>query len=121
MVDYRGLPADLPPAAAAGEVDELVGFDVREAECARSGLDLVGLLGVDDAGGAVGEEAVSQGDGFAAGGSDGAEVGDAVDDGEVGDPECPRQLPLGLSLPLPLPLPLPLRGRRGGRRETRRA
>ena len=44
VVDDRGVPADLPQAAAAGEVDELVGFNVGEAERGRGGVDLVGLL-----------------------------------------------------------------------------
>ena len=88
VVDDRGVAADLPQAASLGEVDELVGFDVGETERGLGCFDLVGFLGVDDAGGAVREEALGEGDGFAAGGSDGAEVGDAVHDGDVRDAEC---------------------------------
>ena len=69
-----------------GEVDELVGLDVGQAERGGGGGDAVSFLGVDDPGGAVGQESLGQRDGFEAGGADGAEVGDPVHDGRGSPP-----------------------------------
>jgi hypothetical protein len=49
VVDDRRVAPDLPQSASTRQVDELLSFDVSQAERRRGGLDLVGLLGVDDA------------------------------------------------------------------------
>ena len=65
----------------------------------RYRVDLVGVRRTDDPRGAVSEQAASQGDGLAAGITHGAEVAEAMNHGQVGDPPCPRQLPVGLHPP----------------------
>ena len=52
-------------------------------------LCLAALLGVDDPGRAVGEQAEGEVPGADAGVADGVEVGQPVDDHQVGDPQAP--------------------------------
>lgn len=92
VVDDGGVPANSPQSATAGKVDQLVGFDVGQPKGGGREIHLVRLLGVDDPGGAVGQQSLGERDGFRSGGAHGAEVGDSVDDSEVGDTEGSREL-----------------------------
>ncbi len=96
MADDEGALPDPPEAFAALEVGELCAFGTGEAKECRGVVGFAGLLLVGDLGGAVAEEAAGEGSGLTVVVADGVEVGEPVDDEEVGDAESSRELPLGL-------------------------
>ncbi len=99
VVDQVGAGGQLPqPCAARQHRDHLA---LRDGQAQRSGSssELVGFLPVDDAGRAVGEQSVGDRAPGGAGRGDGVEIGQAVQDQQVGDAVGARQLPLRLHPP----------------------
>ena len=98
VLDDGGVPGDLPEGAAFGEAAEELGFAGVEAEEVAGVGELVAGLAEQHPGLGVGEQA--HGD-FGGGGAVvglGAQVGEAVHDGEVGDAVVAAELPAGLEV-----------------------
>lgn len=91
MLHDGGALGDSPQRPASGEAGEDLGFHGGEAEEVFGFGDLVGGLAEQDAGLGVGEEAHGDFGGGGAVAGLGAEVGDAVGDGDVGDPIRPSE------------------------------
>ncbi len=96
VADDEGALVDPPESFALGEFGELVDLDGGEAEEFAGGLGFVEGFVVEDAGGGVGEESLGEASGLGAGVADGVEVGEAVDDHEVGEAPGAGEFPVGL-------------------------
>ena len=75
VLDDKGSVADAPQSLPDPECGEQVAFGLAEPERRCGGRELVGLLSVDDARGAVRQESLGEGACLAVGVSDGIEVG----------------------------------------------
>lgn len=102
FVRGRGVPydegalSDTPEAFAALEVGELCALGAGEAQECRAVVGFAGLLLVGDLGGAIAQQPAGEGSGLAVVVANGVEVGEPVDDEQVGDAEASGELPLGL-------------------------